>query len=191
MKYDITHLTQEMKKKLKPKRYVHSVGVMYTAQALAMRYNVDIKVAGTAGILHDCAKEMNEEELFEFCNTIGISISEDENLSRFLLHSKAGAYLAKHRYEIYDDSIISAIRYHTTGHPEMTMLEKIIFSADYIEPNRKPINELDVIRKECFTDIDKASGHILKNTIEYLQEEKRHVDANSLEAYEYYKRYFE
>lgn len=189
MNYDILELSNNIKKKLKTKRFQHSVGVRYTAQALAMVYGVSIESAGVAGILHDCAKWMNEDELYQFCKSNKITISKDENISRFLLHSKVGAYIAQNEYNIMDNEILSAIRFHTTGKPDMTMLEKIIFSADYIEPGRKPVKELDIIRKECFSDIDIACGHILKNTIEYLNKESRPIDKGSLEAFEYYKRY--
>ena len=82
--------------------------------------------------------------------------------------------------------ILDAIRYHTTGRPEMTLLDKIIFVADYIEPNRKPIKEIDIIRQEAFIDIDRCIIHILKNTLEYLQETTIDIDYMTQMTYNYY-----
>ena len=189
MKYDIIELQADMNKKLKTKRYNHSVGVMYTAANLAMRYDVPIVKASIAGILHDCAKEMSNGELIKYCKKRGIPLSEDELTNPALIHSKAGAYMAKDRYNIDDEDIINAISFHTTGRPDMTRLEQIIYIADYIEPNRKMIPGLDIIRKNVYIDIDNTCGMILENTINYLREEGKHIDKVSLEAYEYYKQF--
>ncbi|MBE5936685.1 MAG: HD domain-containing protein [Lachnospiraceae bacterium] len=188
MCYNIVKYQKILEKSLKPKRYIHSIGVMYTAQNLAMRYNISLEKAGIAGILHDCAKEMDEDELFKFCKKKDIEITNDEIMSPSLLHSKVGAYIAKEKYEITDDDIINAIRYHTTGHADMSMLEKIIYIADYIEPNRKIIPGLDEVRKIVYIDIDKACRIVLENTINYLKESRKHIDNNSIDAYNYYTR---
>lgn len=188
MNIDIIELQTEMQKRLKTKRYNHSVGVMYTAANLAMRYDVPIIKAQVAGILHDCAKEMSNEELVRFCNKKKIELSADELLNPALIHSKAGAYIAKVKYCIEDDEIINAIRFHTTGKAGMTRLEQIIYIADYIEPNRKIIPGLDTIRKNVYIDIDHTCKMILENTIGYLKSEDKHIDKVSLEAYEYYKK---
>lgn len=85
-----------------------------------------------------------------------------------LLHAKLGAYYAREKYGVDDEDIRSAIEFHTTGRPAMSLLEKIVFVADYIEPNRKPLPEIDEIRNEAFSDIDASVAHILKNTLTYL-----------------------
>lgn len=188
MKYDINDISEKLSCKLRKKRYIHSLGVMYTAQALAMRYEISVEDAGVAGILHDSAKEMKEDELIHYCNKHDIFISPDEYKAPFLLHGKAGAHIAAVRYGIEEEYILDAIRFHTTGRPQMTMLEKIIFTADYIEPGRKHFDSLQSIRKEAFVDIDRACALILKKTIDYLEEDSRkHIDNNSIEAYDYYK----
>lgn len=186
MKCDILELQADMKKKLKHKRYIHSVGVMYTAANLAMRYDVPMYKAGVAGILHDCAKEMGNEELIRYCQKNNIELSDDELCNPALIHSKAGAQIAKDRYDIDDEDIINAIRFHTTGKPGMTRLEQIIFVADYIEPNRKVVPGLDLIRQKAYIDIDITCMMIFENTINYLKNEEKHIDRVSLEAYEYY-----
>ncbi|MCR5202390.1 MAG: bis(5'-nucleosyl)-tetraphosphatase (symmetrical) YqeK [Lachnospiraceae bacterium] len=177
-----------MKKKLKKKRYIHSVGVMYTAMNLAMRYDYDIEKAGIAGILHDCAKEYDDDEMIKLCEKNKIEITETERKAPYLLHAKLGAYMAKHEYGIDDEEILSAITWHTTGKPEMTLLDKIIFVADYIEPSRKKTDYIDSIRKYAFTDLDKAVYTELYGTLKYVQEKDAIVDENSVLAYEYYEK---
>ena len=186
MKYDILELQADMKKNLKHKRYIHSVGVMYTAANLALRYDVPLYKAEAAGILHDCAKEMDNDELIRYCKKNSIELSDDELSNPALIHSKAGAQIAKDRYDIDDGDIINAIRFHTTGKPGMTRLEQIIFVADYIEPNRKVVPGLDLIRQKAYIDIDITCIMIFENTINYLKNEEKHIDRVSLEAYEYY-----
>lgn len=180
-------LKHQMKKRLKQGRYIHSVGVMYTAMNLAMRYGISIHDAGVAGILHDCAKGMNNEELIKYCRDNNIELTEDEKENYSLIHSKAGAYMATDKYKISDEGILNAIRYHTTGRPAMTKLEQIIYVADYIEPGRKEIPGLDEVRKQVYLDIDYACALILGNTIEYLENEGKNVGNISIKAYDYYK----
>lgn len=187
MKYDLDELQHDMKKRLKNSRYIHSVGVMYTAMNMAMRYDVPIRDAGLAGILHDCAKEMDNEELIKFCKSKKIELTDDEKANYSLIHSKAGAYIVQNRYKVDNSGIINAIRYHTTGRPGMTRLEQIIYIADYIEPNRKEFPGLDKVRKNVYIDIDKTCRMILENTIEYLKENGKRIDKTSFEAYDYYK----
>ena len=105
------------------------------------------------------------------------------------MHAKLGACYARRKYGVDDRDIVEAIRWHTTGKPEMNTLEKIIFIADYIEPNRKMLPGMEQIRKASFEDLDLAMYLILKNTIAYLKEtqDEDKIDTNSMQAYEYYK----
>ena len=95
-----------------------------------MRWDADVNKAYLAGLLHDCAKGMSDDDRLDICKKKGIYVSEVEYDNPSLLHAKVGAYLAKTVYEIDDEEILSAITYHTTGRAEMTLLEKIVFSAD-------------------------------------------------------------
>ncbi len=185
---DRQEIRLKLEKKLPAKRFEHSLGVEYTAGALAMAHGADVEDALTAGLLHDCAKYLSGKEMIDRCKQHRIKITECEYANPGLLHAKLGAYYAKNRYQIKNKEILSAITYHTTGKPDMTLLEKIIFIADYIEPNRKPLFEIEEIRKEAFTDIDKALVHILKNTLSYLDNQKMKTDPNTRETYEYYGR---
>ena len=180
-----------LKEDIGKKRYLHSVGVSYTAACLAMRYGYDVNIASLAGLLHDCAKGLGEEELVETVTRANIDISTIERDNPELLHSKAGSVIAKDRYNITDETILSAIFWHTTGKPGMSILEKIIFLADYIEPNRCSIPNLERIRELAFTDLDASVAFACKNSIEYLKRSSRVIDRITLDTYEYYKEHLE
>jgi|GEM_PF-84958 len=121
------------------------------------------------------------------CEQFGLPISDIEFESPYLLHSKLGAYYAAHKYNVEDDEICSAIQWHTTGKPAMTLLEKIVFIADYIEPYRNKAANLDDIRHMAFTDIDMAAYVILDDTLSYIRKTGRNIDTQTVDTYEYYK----
>lgn len=175
-----------LKTKINEKRYEHSLGVEYTAACLAMVYGADVEKARLAGLLHDCAKGIPTKEKLEKARKHGLPVNKFEEKSPDLLHAKLGAYYARYKYDVYDKEILDAIAYHTTGRPDMTLLDKIIFVADYIEPNRKMIKDMEMIRKEAFYDIDLCVIHILKNTIEYLSDTGVLMDYMTKATYDYY-----
>lgn len=175
-----------LKKRLTEKRFIHSVGVEYTAASLAMVHGADIEKARIAGLLHDNAKCYTEEEKLKKARKHDIPINKFEELNPDLLHGKLGAYYARTKYGVEDKEILDAITYHTTGHPDMTLLDKIIYIADFIEPNRRMLNELPEIRKEAFTDIDKCLLHIIGNVIKYLETKDFTVDDITQKTYDFY-----
>ena len=134
---DMHKIRKQLVKALDSKRYEHTQGVAYTSAALAMRYGEDIQKAELAGLLHDCAKCLDNEKKIQICKKHNIEISEAEQNNPFLLHAKVGGYLAKTKYKVDDEEIIDAIVYHTTGRPGMSLMEKIVYIADYIEPGKK------------------------------------------------------
>ena len=178
----------KIKKVLDKDRYQHTLGVAYTAASLAMRYGCDIDAAFTAGLLHDCAKCIPGDKKYELCKKYGIELNDIEKEAPYLIHAKLGAYLAEHEYKVKDQEIISAVRYHTTGRPNMSPLEEIIFIADYIEPNRKPIPILETIRPLAFEDKDEAIAAISKATLEYVGKGERPIDKMTEETYKYYNK---
>ena len=180
-------ITKKLEKKLKPSRYTHTIGVAYTAASLAMAHGYPMDVAFIAGLLHDCAKYMSPDELLTFCGKKKIDITDAESRSPQLLHAKAGAYLARHEYGIEDEDILHAITVHTTGMPGMSLLDEIIFTADYIEPNRDKAKRLTEIRQAAFKDFHLAIEMILSDTIEYLKEAGKDIDETTYRTYEYYK----
>ena len=167
-------------------RYQHTLGVAYTAAALAMRYRLDPERLFTAGLLHDCAKNIPNDEKYALCKKYKIKLNEVEKKAPYLLHAKLGAYMAEHDFGITDKEILDSIRYHTTGRPGMSLSEKIIFTADYIEINRDEAPNLEEIREMAFTDIDKAVKKILIDTLDYLSKGARPVDPTTKETYDYY-----
>lgn len=181
-------ITKKLEKKLKPSRYTHTIGVAYTAASLAMAHGYPMDVAFIAGLLHDCAKYMSPDELLTFCEKKKIDITDAERRSPQLLHAKAGAYLARHEYGIEDEDILHAITVHTTGMPGMSLLDEIIFTADYIEPNRDKAKRLTEIRQAAFKDFHLAIQMILSDTIDYLKETGKDIDETTYRTYEYYKK---
>lgn len=183
-----------LKKHLTKDRYEHTVAVAHIAAALAMKYNDDIsnsnlvKRALLAGFLHDCAKSIDDDKKLRICDKNNISYSKIEAAHPYLLHGKVGAYIASSEFNIQDKDILQAITWHTTGRPNMSLLEKIIFIADYIEPSRKSVAELDLIRQLAFDDIDRTLEKILSNTLKYLEEKKSSsIDPMTRATYEFYK----
>lgn len=181
-----------LKKHLTKDRYQHTLGVAYTAASMAMKYNPNtgnsdfVRRAEVAGLLHDCAKCMDNDKKLRICEKNNIKISQFEAGHPYLLHGKVGAFIAKKKFDIDDDDILQAITWHTTGRPEMSLLEKIIFIADYIEPDRNPIPELDEIRQMAFINIDKAMEMILSNTLKFLEAKGNPIDKMTKTTYDSY-----
>ena len=185
---DIRKIRRAMEKSLVEKRYEHTLGVAYTAAALAMRYGASIESAELAGLLHDCAKGMEEEKSISFCEKHHIGITDVERRKPQLLHAKVGSFLAMNTYKVHDKDVINAILNHTTGRPAMSLLEKIIFVADYIEPGRKQAPHLDEIRRLAFQNLDDALLRILEDTIIYLQNFPDDIDPMTEKTLEYYRK---
>ncbi len=188
---DVRKLTKAMEETLSGKRFQHTLGVAYTAAAMAMKYEVDVKKALIAGLLHDCAKCMSDEKLLKLSEKENIEVTDVERRNPYLLHAKVGAMLASKEYDIDDEEILDAITYHTTGRPGMTDLDKIVFVADYIEPGRDKAPNLAKVRKLAFEDLDGAVKRILKDTLKYLEGEKgsdSEIDPMTAKTYEYYQK---
>jgi len=183
---DLRQLRKCMKEVQSGKRYEHTLGVEYTAAALAMRYECDIEKARVAGVLHDCAKCLEDEKILSLCKKNGIQMSELERRNPYLLHAKLGAYLAREKYGVEDEDCLNAIKNHTTGRPGMSLLEKIIYIADYIEPGRKQAPNLSEIRKMAFVNLDAAMCRILEDTLAYLQTSDGEIDPATEETWKYY-----
>ena len=147
MEQKITKIRRKLMTELDTERYEHTLGVMYTAASMAMRYDEDVEKALLAGLLHDCAKCISGENKIKLCNKYHLSVSEVEKKNPSLLHAKLGAFLAAKKYHIKDKDVINAIASHTTGCPNMTLLDKIIYIADYIEPGRKELPIMQKLKK--------------------------------------------
>ena len=179
-------MVARLKGKINDRRLEHSYGVEYTAACLAMVHGADVEKARLAGLLHDCAKGLPTKDKLEKARKHGLPISKYEEKNPDMLHAKLGAFYARYKYDVTDEEILDAICYHTTGRPNMSLLDKIIFVADYIEPNRRMLPEMEQIRKEAFLDLDQCVIHILKNTLDYLHNTTLEMDYMTQKTYDYY-----
>ena len=185
--YDLKLLQKQMKEELSEDRFEHTLGVMYTAESLAMRYGVDMTKAAVAGLLHDCAKCIPNSQKIRLCKKHNLEVTENEEKNPSLLHAKLGAILAQKSYGVNDPEILSAIRWHTTGKPDMTMLEMIVYMADYIEPNRDKAPNLREIRKLSFENLEEALYQVLESTLSYLSDRPDSVDPMTQLSFDFYK----
>jgi len=132
---DIKEIETDLSNKLSKKRFIHTLGVVNSAMYLAKKYGANIEDAHLAALLHDCAKEIPLLEMRDL--VADLPCDQDMLHSGALLHGLAGMVLANTQYGVTNPDILEAIRVHTTGRENMSKLDKIIFLADYIEPNRK------------------------------------------------------
>jgi predicted HD superfamily hydrolase involved in NAD metabolism len=172
---------KRVKVQLTDHRYQHTLGVMVTAVTLAKQYGADEQKAETAAIFHDYAKFRSKDEMKE----IIVAQGYPEELLTFnaeLWHAPAGAYLVEKEAGITDSEILTAIRYHTSGRAGMTLLEKVIYLADYIEPGRHflGVDEVRVIAKE---NLDKALIKAVQNTILFLLKRNQSVYPDTFYTY--------
>lgn len=187
MEQEIIKIRKKVKKELDKERFEHTKGVAYTAGCLAMAHGCDVNQAIIAGLLHDCAKCIPNEKKLELCRKHHIPLTRVEERNPFLIHAKLGAFLAREKYQVMDPAICHAIEVHTTGAPHMNTLDKILFIADYIEPNRDKAPNLGRVREEAFHDLDRALLMILSDTLSYLGESGKEIDPTTQKTYEYYR----
>lgn len=177
--YDRQRVLELLRDYVKGDRLRHSLGVEQTAVELAKRYGADVSKAGLAGLLHDIAKQMDNEKLK---SRYGICSPTEKTL-----HGPNGAaWLRDHGY-VTDEEVLGAIRFHTTGRPAMTLLEKIVFLADVIEPNRK-YPEVDELREYATQDLDKAVLFALERQLHNVLDKQGLIDQDTVAAYNDYRR---
>ncbi len=170
-----------IKGKMPESRYIHTLGVMETAIHLAEKYGEDVKKAEIAAIFHDYAKYCDEDEMRQ----IIVEQQLPQELLTFypsLWHGPVGAYLVKTEVGITDEDILNAISYHTTGRTGMSLLEKIIYVADYIEPNRS-FSGVKKVRKLAEENLDKALFKAISNTIKHCVHKKWGILPNTFTIY--------
>lgn len=167
--------------KMSQKRFAHSQGVSSEAKKLARIYGADEEKAEIAGLVHDCVKEMPHEKMLEKCREYGIVLDPVTNVEKKLIHAVLGAETAKHELGICDHSIYDAIRYHTTAKADMPLLTKIIYVADYIEPNRT-FEGVEQLRKLAYSDLDSVILLALDYTINKLVAGHRMLHPDTINA---------
>ncbi len=184
---EIQSIQSELQKHLSAKRYAHTISVAYLASSLAMCYQYNVEQFFLAGLLHDCAKYMDDEEFFSYCKKKHIVLTKLQMQNTFSLHAIVGRYIAEEKYNIEDSSILNAIYYHTTGRPNMSPIEKVIFAADYLEQYRTHDENLKELRALAFHNLDLCIEKIYKHTLDYLYTQDNPIDSLSVDAYQYYK----
>ncbi len=174
-------LLAAIKGRMPEKRYIHTIGVMETAITLAKAYGEDSKKAEISAILHDVAKYAD----VDWMKRIVIEQKLDERLLDWnaeILHGPVGAWIAQTEFGVEDESMLNAIRYHTTGRANMTKFEKIIYVADMIEPNRK-FDGVETLRNLAAKDLDEAFRECVMHTLRFLITSEQAIYPVSIECY--------
>jgi len=189
-KLDLTQLTSDALRPiamsyLKAKRIPHVLGTEETAVRLAEQYGADVEKARVAALLHDCTKRLSMDEQLALCESYGIELDELEQKALKLLHAKTGAAIARDVFGV-DDEIYNAILWHTTGRADMTVLEKVIYLADYIEPTRD-FPGLEELRAAVYDDLDKGLLMGLSMSIEEMEGMGNPIHKNTLAARDFLK----
>ena len=189
VKVDLAWLRAQVRPYLKPKRVAHVEGVEATAVKLAERWGEDAHTAAEAGILHDITKSFPAEKQLKLCEKYGIMLSIAERETPALLHALTGAELARELFGV-SDAVYGAIRWHTTGKPDMSLLEKILYLADYVEPTRD-FDGVKKLRKLCFEDLDRAMALGLRMSLEEIRARGAVPFRDTVDACAYYSQYEE
>lgn len=165
-------------------RYNHVERVMNTAVELAKVYGADIEETKIAALLHDCAKYPQGTNLLKMVDEFDIILDDCTIKNQDLIHGPLGAKIAEIQYGVTNPNILGAIYYHTTGKENMNILEKIIYIADYIEPNRN-FPGVEEIRKITFENIDDGLILSMNQTIKFLIERNKLIHPNTIMARNY------
>lgn len=174
-----------LKKMLPERRLQHSINVSECAVKLSEIYKYDKEKAKIAGIAHDCAKYFTNEQIKECVRMFNVELDPLEVNSRALSHSIIGSYVAKEVFKIEDEEIINAIRYHTTGRENMSLLEKIIYMADLIEEGRK-FPRVEELRELAFSgNLEQALILSFDNTIKFVIDNNQLIHPRTVSARNY------
>lgn len=171
---------------LKPKRIAHVIGVEQEAVKLARRWGVSEEAAAEAAICHDITKKLDREEQLRLCGKYDILTDAYERESEKLMHAKTGAAFAGELFGLSDE-VKAAIRWHTTGRPGMTELERIVYLADYIEPNRAGFAGLEELRKACYEDLDAAMELAMRMSLDEVRSRGQTPHENTADGWRYYR----
>lgn len=174
-----------LKDNLKERRYNHTLAVVKVAVELAKINSICTQKAEVAALVHDVAKNLSKDEMLNliYKNSVVLSKIEKENIE--LWHSILAPIVAKEKFQIYDDEILDAIRWHTTGKENMSTLTKIIYISDMIEPNRN-FNNVEKIKKITFENLDLGVFKGLTSTINFLLRGDMIIDENTIKARNYF-----
>ncbi len=160
---------KRLKKDIGMERYEHTLRVAETSKKLARKYGADEEKANIAALLHDCGKFQDKKNLLKVTDDFDIILDNVMKFNKHLIHGPLGAEIAKRTYDVHDEEILNAVYYHTTGRENMSLLEKVIYIADYIEPGRD-FKGLEEVRNLVDVDLNNALLLAMDNTIKYVIE---------------------
>ena len=171
-----------LKSKLTPERYTHVLSVRELALDLAKKYGADLRQVNLAVLLHDCAKWMRTSEQYETAANHGIQLDEIELHNPSLLHALIGVEFAVSHFDVDNPEILNAIRIHTTGSGKMTLIDKILYVADFAEPKRNHV-EAHSVRELAYQDLNKAVFEVSRYKIEHLLAKGVLIHPHTIDAY--------
>lgn len=174
--------TQEIKNRLSENRFYHSVNVAYEAKKLAENFGADPEKAFTAGLLHDIMKDTDKAVQLEIIEKGGIKLSDTEMESPKTWHEISGAVYIRDVLKVTDEEIITAVRYHTTARAGMSLLEKVLYIADFISADRD-YDDVDIMREKAYRSLEEAMLYGLQFTIKKMVTQGRTVHEDSVFAY--------
>lgn len=159
-------------------RFRHSVGVLETVTALARFHKVDEAPLRQAALLHDCAREFSNEKLVAHAEDWGIEVRDVDRKSPVLLHGKLAVIIAERELGMTEPAMVSAVRWHTAGHPQMTLSDKLFYLADVLEPTR-PHDWVLELRAVAHEDVDRAVLTAIDINVGHLIRTGRTVDPDT------------
>lgn len=171
-----------LREKLTERRFIHSLNVADSAKELAKIYGCDEGIAYTAGLIHDCCKDTPAGLQLSYMIENGLQLSQIEIDTAKLYHAMCGSVYIKKEFGIENQDIINAVRYHTTGRKNMSLLEKIVFIADFISAERD-YNGVEIMREKATRSLDEAIVEGLSFTIKELIDSGRVVHPDTVDAY--------
>lgn len=180
--YNTDNYIDLIKSRLSEHRFIHSMNVAESARALAKKYGADEEKAYTAGLLHDIMKEESLDVQRKYIEKNGYKMTAIEISSSSVYHQMSGAEYCKSELQIEDNDIINAIRYHTTGRSKMSLLEQIVFTADFISADRK-YPDVDIMREKAEISLEEAMLYSLRFTIKFLADRKSVIHPSTIECY--------
>ena len=180
MNIDYEKLELHLQAELSPKRYAHVLGCREEIERLAQRWGADLEMSKAAAMLHDITKELDSAAQLKKCAEFGIIPNDAENAAPTLLHAATAAEIARREYS-QPPEVVDAIRYHSTGRAGMSLLEKLLYVADFIEPTR--IFDHSEMTRLAYSDIDAAVIHGLVWTIKEVLDKEALLHTDTVEAY--------
>ena len=187
----IKQMEEKLKNVLSERRFNHSIGVMETAVKMAEYFGCDVEKARIAGLLHDCAKEIDKDDAVSLCEEFGIEVDEVKRVQKGLLHADLGAKILDLEYGVDDEEIYDAVKCHTMGRCGMTDLDKILYLADFIEPTRKEFDGLSKLRELCFRDLDEAMLFAINLSISFVMGKGKVLHKQTIKTREYFTKLIE